>query len=214
MAKIKYHIIQLFLVLFLSSLIVSCDEDPELSQTTDRLFRPALFTTGINGNEVTFSWVPISNATYILEISRDSLLFQTDLQVVPLGKVTIFEVKDLWSASRYSARIKAVSDNSAMGDSEYNQITFRTGTENIFFAPTPEEISATSVILRWDDQKAVSKIVVSSPEVAEYIRPLSEADIENGHALISGLNAGVTYVFKVYNGEMLRGTISVKTKTE
>ncbi len=213
MKKYKYNIaLLLILMLFLPLFMVSCDEETLVVETPDQLFRPVLFTSTVNGNEVTFSWVPIANASYSLEVSRDSLLFQNELQVIPLDEVTKYRVTDLWSASRYSARIKAVSKDASVKDSEYNQITFKTGIENIFLTPASADISTTSVLLKWDASKAVTKIVVSAAGIADTTINLTSADIAAGQKLIDGLRSGITYVFKVYNGEMLRGTISVKTK--
>jgi len=213
MKKYKYNIaLLLILMLFLPLFMVSCDEETLVVETPDQLFRPALFTANVNGNEVTLTWVPIANASYSLEVSKDSLLFQNELLVIPLEEVQTYKITDLWSTTRYSARIKAVSKDPLIKDSGYNQITFVTGTENILYTPASADISTTSVLLKWDASKAVTKIVVSATGIADRTINLASADIAAGQKLIDGLSSGITYIFKIYNGEMLRGTISVKTK--
>lgn len=213
MEKFEYYIVRSLMLLCFSLLLVSC-EDETLTDVPDQLFRPVIFKTAINGNIATLSWIPIANASYSLELSRDSLLFGNELQVIPLDDLDTYAVGDLWSNSRYSARIKAVSKNSLIKDSEYNELTFITGTENIFYGVLSEDIGTNSVLLKWDNSKEVTKIVIA-PSVTpgyELAIVLSSADIAAGQKLIDGLSSGITYVFKIYKGEMLRGTISVKTK--
>ncbi|MDD4972545.1 MAG: hypothetical protein PHT07_24200 [Paludibacter sp.] len=210
MKKFIYNKMKIFYA-FLLLFVVSCNEDTSTVTGVDQLFRPVMFTAGINGNKITFSWVPIANASYSLEISKDSLLFQNDLQVFSLDGVSTFTVDNLWSQSRYSARIKAVSKDSTIKDSEYKKITFITGTENIFYSVASSDISSHSVLLKWDKTKNVSKIVVSTVGTADVIISLSASDREAGQKLIENLLSGTNYIFKIYLEDMLRGNLAVKT---
>ncbi len=211
MERNKYSIIKLFMMMLcLPLFLISCEEDNNIDNTPERLFRPALLTAGVNGNQVRLTWIPIANASYSLEISRDSLLFSTDLQVIPLDGVDEYTVEDLWSDTIYSARIKALSKISTIKDSEYETVTFRTGIENIFYAVAATDIGTDQVLLQWDKTKTVSGIVVSTGGAADIVIPLSASDA--GQKLITALKAATSYTFKIYFGEMLRGTVSVKTK--
>lgn len=211
MERIKYSIAKLIMMMLcLPMFMVSCEEEDAIDNTPDRLFRPALLTAGVDGNKVRLTWVPIANASYSLEISRDSLLFSTDLQVIPLDGVDEYTVMDLWSDTVYSARIKGLSKISTIMDSEYETVTFRTGIENIFYAVSATDIGPDQVLLKWDKTKTVSKIVVTTAGAADIVVPLSASD--TGEKLIPALNAATSYTFKIYYGEMLRGTVSVKTK--
>lgn len=212
MKRIKNNITNLLiLILFLPMFLISCEEETTPDDTPDRLFRPALLTAGVDGNKVTLKWVPIANASYSLEISLDSLLFSNNLQVIPLDAVDEYIIGDLWSDTIYSARIKAVSKISTIKDSEYELVTFRTGVGNIFYAVADDDIGSNQVLLKWDKTKSVSKIVVSTANAEDVIITLSASE-EAGQKLIEGLNSGTAYAFKIYLGEMLRGTISVSTK--
>jgi hypothetical protein len=193
----------------------SCDDDDStLNDVPDQLFRPIFLAATINnGNEVTLSWIPITNASYLLEISRDSL-FQNELQTFLLDGVSQYTIKDLWSNSTYSARIKAISKNSNIKDSEFDQIEFTTQTENIFYAVTDDQIGTDYVLLKWDNSKNVSQLILSADGGTETTIALSESDISGGQKLVEGLNPDTEYVFKIYLGEMLRGTISVKTQAQ
>ncbi|MDD4190625.1 MAG: hypothetical protein PHI28_04805 [Mangrovibacterium sp.] len=195
-------------------LTISCEESDSSADKTeipDQLFRPVAFTTNINGNIVSFSWVPISNASYSLEISRDSLLFVNDLQIFPIDGVSDYSIGDLWSNSRYSARIKAISKDGSVKDSEYKQTTFVTGIENIFYDISPENIFADHILLEWDNSKNVSTIVISADGSADTTVELSGSDIEQGKKIIENLKNKTNYTFKIFLGEMLRGTVSTKT---
>ncbi|MGV8137263.1 MAG: hypothetical protein AB2L20_18770 [Mangrovibacterium sp.] len=209
------HIITLVIFSFscIFVLLNSCkkDETPE-NTVADRLFRPASFKSYIDGSQVYFSWTPIAGASYLLEISKDSFLFKNDLQTFTLDAEDEFEVEDLWSNTRYSARIKSVSLNKNIKDSDYKEITFVTGIENIFYQPKTEDITTTSLLLSWIKGKKVSKIVISTTDAGDKTITLSESEISAGKVLLDGLTPATSYVFKIYNQEMLRGKITVKTR--
>ena len=205
--KINIASVLLFLVLF----VVSCEDNDSVDNTYDQLFRPVGFSTEVNGTEVTFSWTPFENASYSLEVSRDSFLFEKDLQVFSIDEVSQYTIGDLWSNSRYSARIKAISKDSRVKDSEFQEITFVTGTENIFYAIEDENIGMDQVLLKWDSSKDVTEIVVSAKGMDDIAVPLSESDVNAGEKLIEGLSGTTDYTFKIYYGEMLRGTITATT---
>lgn len=126
MKKLKHYIPRLFVVMASLSLMTSCEEAPGITEETpDQLFRPVNLSASAGENEVTLTWSPIKNATYFLEISRDSFEFAIDVQDFSLDEAAC-TIGDLWNESRYSARVKAVSAVPAIKDSEYKQITFVT----------------------------------------------------------------------------------------
>jgi len=213
MRILKYNIIVsvgLLCILFLFQ--VSCKNDTiAIEPPPDQLFRPVGLTTSINGNMVKFSWVPIAGATYSLELSRDSFAFVQDLKVIPLVGVLVYTVEDLLSLTRYSARIKAISIDKSIKDSDYKQILFVTGIENIFLTPSTIDIGSNQVLLKWNNLKQVTQIVGSATGVSDVIVPLSALDIADGKKLIGGMIKNTSYTFKIYNGTILRGTVVVKT---
>ena len=202
-----------YVLLFAAALLLAaCLEEPTAEvRTADQLFRPISFTATVNGGAVDFSWIPIKNASYSLEVSRDSFQFQRELQVIPLDSTTSHIVENLWSQSRYSARIKAVSKNPAIKDSHYQNITFITGVENIFYPVLPAAILPTKVSLTWDSTRTVTRIrvLLVDKEVANV--KLTPADIAAGSTAITGLLPVSKYVFQIYNGDMLRGSATVTT---
>lgn len=209
----KFNIIMsLLLVFFLPFLIVSCEKSNSIAvEKADQLFTPINFLASVGGNSVGFSWVPMAGASYSLELSKDSLLFTKELKVIPVDGVAIYSVGDLYSSTRYSARIKSVSKDKSVKDSEYKSITFVTGIENIFYTVATADIGKNQILIKWNSLKTVSQLVVSTAGVADVILPLSASDQTSGKKLADNLTSNTSYIFKIYNGDMLRGTIAVKT---
>lgn len=190
--------------------LFSCEEEEQTADVPGQLFRPAALTMGISANVATFSWTPIKGAKYSLDIAKDSLQFTTDLQNFIIEGKKEFVVENLWSLSRYSVRIKCLSIDPNIKDSEYKVATFVTGQENIFYTPSSSGIGTDHVLMKWDVNKTVTHIVFSLGTQNTTVS-LSAQDILAGQKDISGLLPATSYVFKIYNGEMLRGTITVKT---
>ncbi len=127
MEKNRYYIIRLYLLaLCFFPFVISCEEEALEDDVPDQLFRPVLFTAEINVDEVTFTWVPIENASYVIEVSKDDL-FTNDLQSYAVDGTVEYTVENLLTNTRYSARIKAVSKDERIKDSGYTKITFLTG---------------------------------------------------------------------------------------
>lgn len=117
------HIFVLSLILLFA---VSCDKNEDKEYVPEHLFRPINFKVDITGNAVKFSWTPIAGATYLLEISEDNLLFENGLRSFSLPAVAEYDVDNLSYGTQYSARIKSVSSNPAIKDSDFQAITFTT----------------------------------------------------------------------------------------
>lgn len=203
---LKACIIMLFPLLFLA-----CEDENAGDYTPDQLFRPVKFSSSTSGSSVNFSWVPVANSSISLEISKDSLAFTNDLQIITLDEVTLYTVENLYSLTRYSARIKSVSKVVGISDSEYSEITFVTGTENIFYATESEDITANSINVKWNNLKEVSSLILSTDGVDDVIINLSGNEKAAGEKLIEGLTPGTLYTVQILNGDMLRGTIVVTT---
>ena len=208
---IKYKILYAF-VLCITLLVSSCKEESETKDMFSMLFRPPVITASVNGVSVSFTWTAVGDGIYSLEISRDSLLFLTDLQVFEIDGKVEYTVKDLYSSSLYSARIKAISQNPEVDDSGYQEVIFITGQENIFYSVTDEDIGTNSVLLKWEKGKDVSHVVISTTGVEDSMVTLSNDDISAEEKLIEGLNPGTEYTFTIYLGTRLRGTITAITK--
>lgn len=218
MKNIKY--LYILSVLFCSLFMFSCGEEETISEVkVDRLFRPVEFKAYISGINVTFTCTPIKNATYLMEISKDSLLFENELQPFEFGEEAIdgnsivYKIEDYcWSNTRYSARIKSVSADPAVEDSGWQEITFVTGSEDTFYSVKSDDIGFNSVLLKWNSEKNVTHIVASTSGKADITVPLSSAEISAGQKLIQGLIANTAYSFTIYLNNRPRGKVSATTK--
>lgn len=218
MKNIKY--LYILSVLFYSLFMFSCEEEETISEVkVDRLFRPVGLTTSVSGVDVTIAWTPIKNASYLMEVSKDSLLFENEVQSIAIGEEAIdgssvvYKIEDYcWSSTRYSARVKSVSIDPTVDDSGWQEVTFLTGTENIFYSVVDGNISTNSVLLKWASGKDVSHIVISAAGVDDRMVVISNDDKNTGEKLVGGLNPGTAYTFKIYLGIRLRGTITATTK--
>ncbi len=214
MKRFKFNIIRsIGILILISQVLLSCKDEVVVHNTADQLFSPALFSAAINNNVASLSWTPIANSTYyLLEISKDSLLFKNQLVVDTIIDKYYYTLQDLWSNTWYSARIKAVSKDPNIKDSYFLAITFKTKTENIFYDVATTDITSNQVTLKWNSLKQVSKIVYFvERSTAKVTVALTDIDKTAGVKLISGLSEGTTYVFEIYWGDMLRGTVKVDT---
>ena len=209
--QIRYKTLYAF-VLCIILLVPSCKEETETGDVFSRLFRSPVITASVNGASVSFTWTAVGDGLYVLEVSRDSLLFSTDLQVFEVDGQVEYKVEDLYSLTMYSARVKAISANPEIDDSGYQEITFTTGQENIFYSVADGDIGTNSVLLKWGNGKDVSHIVISATGVDDRMVTLSNDDKSAREKLIEELNPGTAYTYTIYLGTRLRGTITATTK--
>lgn len=194
------------------AVLTGCLKDPNIAPTIPgQLFRPIGFSGNVNIVSVAFNWTPIKDANYLLEISRDSLLFERDVESILIEGKAQYLMENLWSLSRYSARIKAISKIPGIEDSGYQTITFVTALENLFYSIDSGNISTTSIALHWEPDNIATRIDVLSGDEAVQQIPLSEDQLIAGSALVEELSPDTSYTFKIYNDEILRGTIAGRT---
>ena len=123
--KIKTSCVVVLSVLMISISFLSCEDDDEEVRQPSQLFRPVIFNYETVDTRVVLSWLPIKNAEYLLEISRDDLQFTVDLQNVFLeAGIKQYELSNLQSGETYSARIKSISKDPEVSDSKFAVVTF------------------------------------------------------------------------------------------
>jgi hypothetical protein len=130
---------RLLLILFtvVACSFFSCEKNEEVNNTTSRLFRPASFgldTNASTGNEIILTWMPIGNATYLLELCT-SETFEEGAPVwsIPLENVSryvvmyeeIIEHLGYQANVYYGVRIKSIGSDPNVKDSEYATARFR-----------------------------------------------------------------------------------------
>lgn len=126
MKLLKLRIIHIMLLSASLFSFPSCEKTSvDLVESADQLFRPVRFEAEVEGQTVNLSWIPIRHATYIVELMNDN-----DIQLFTLSNVKQLIIEDLKPETQYTARIKAVSIDKNIKDSEFQEITFITGIKN------------------------------------------------------------------------------------
>jgi len=206
-----YVIIAAFAISF-----VSCDTEEEGEVQLSRLFRPGSFSRVVDGTNVSLSWLPIKNASYLIEYGRlaSGLPFDSikDMQVIELERgVSTHELYDLWGSTRYGIRIKAVSIISGTNDSEWVSSNFTTDAENILYPLTyePNE-SDFNVHLIWQSEKEVSHIIVNNLQLGvKTFEISSEEKISGEKTLLNSsdyrFRNNQQYTISIWLGERKRG---------
>jgi len=206
----KYLIVSLLITLQLSSCDLFISPIIDENEHVDQLFRPISFSASVNTNKVDFSWVPIDNANFKIKIYKSDTTIVSDTIEYIVQDDAKLHVENLWSETKYTASIIALSKDSTIKNSEKTLTTFTTGTENIFYEMVTEDITENSILVKWDKTRQVSHIIVS--RINNINISLSDEDVAAGQKLIPNLNSKSKYSVKIYYNEMLRGSLVVTTK--
>ena len=216
MKKNKLYTGLLYLLIF-SLPLISCEDQEEVVKDYSRLFRPPKIEASVTNTSVSISWTAVGEGIYKMELSRDSLLFINDLQEFDIEGKSSYTLSDLYGQTLYSARIKAVSSNPNVQDSEYQSVVFTTGVENISYTIAEENINANSVLLKWEKGTAVTHIIASTKGRDDIVVNLMESDIQAGQKLIEGLldlQNGCPYQFTLYLNERIRGIVKISPEVK
>lgn len=195
-----------FLLLGLSA----CEDyDFPVDKSYDKTFRPPSFKAeAIRATSVRLEWDPIYDAAqYVLELSQDSLVFDNPVQYeLPLAQDSI-TLRDLYSATRYSARIRALG-REGKPDSEFNVLTFATLGEQIFTEVVPgfdDESNSNYLDLSWLEGSMVTHIEVLAVDAEPVVYALDEAAIESASFRLEDLAAATEYTIGIYRDANRRG---------
>lgn len=216
-------ILRLFTFAFVAAFAltaVSCKPEENNAVQLSRLFRPSSFNCLVDGTNVTLSWTPIKNATYLIEYGRlaSGLPFDSvkDMQTIELPSgITSYQLLDLWGSTRYGIRIKAVSTIPGTNDSEWVVTSFTTDAENIFYPITfTPDGSDFKIFISWDIEKEVTHIVVNNLQLGDKVFEISTEEKAVGmKTLVSApeyrFRNGQLYTISIWLGERKRGENSV-----
>ena len=211
--KNKFKNIALICGVGLMAFAASCsDLDDEIkSSSYDRLFSPTAVEARVqNKTNVRLGWTKVLGAdSYVIELfANDSLQFEGS-PVTTYNEVTDnpYTITGLDGETKYSARIKAVGEK--ISESKWTGVFFKTDAEQILEAVTDDDITSSTVTLRWPAGTAVTAITISGG--LEETRTLSAEEIAAGTATITGLTYETKYTFNIMNGTKSRGKVTVTT---
>ena len=224
---LKYILIAVFPVLLAFNFISCNNSDFPVDMSYYRLFSPVTFTTGtITATNAQLTFSKVTNADkYIIELSEnDSLHFDSIARTIQISADTLtlntgttnmytVLVDSLKGGIRYSARIKSATNNGTIPESKYDVVTFVTKTEKIIKAVLPEEVTSSSVTLRWDatGNNVTHIVLISSIDGSSQTFNLTDADKAASLKLIEGLSGLTSYTARIYNTDNKRGEITFST---
>ena len=115
----------------------------------------------------------------------------------------------------YYMRMKTMSSTTPESKWVYYNLGAPFKTLGIIYDVPSADILENSVTLRWITKTGtVTHITYTTSENGQDVtetRTLTDAEIAAGVCTITGLKENKTYKFAIYNGEVLRGTKTVKT---
>ncbi|MDR2474027.1 MAG: fibronectin type III domain-containing protein, partial [Tannerella sp.] len=197
----------------ISMVLTGCSDDISpiiTSLDANRLFSPLnLEAQVVNQTSARLRWGDVAGAkTYNIEFyaknGADSSLAKS-VQSVTFLEVP-YTVSGFEGETDFSVRIQAVGDG--IEASKWTVTQFKTGTEQILRAVDPDELKATSVILRWTPGEKATEIVISPDNIKHTV---TSAEIDAGAATIDNLTGETTYTAKLMNGVKTRGTVTFTT---
>jgi hypothetical protein len=201
-----------FVIGLFSVIFVGCkdDIDPIVEELDfNRVFSPTELTARIrNMTTVELSWeVRPDASSYVVEISEDSLVFGNIIASVTVKPDEIPFSYKLEGETRYSARIKGVVEG-GIEDSKWAAIVFRTDAENILFPLEGEDITATTVMIKWPAGEEATNFIINPGNVN---RPITAEEIAAGEATITDLAGETDYTVTMMKNSKQRGQATFKT---
>lgn len=210
--KIFFNKIIIAGMLLLVGFATSCDDrDDIIDPQYDRLFSPVnLEYRLVNQVNVRLTWDAVKNAeSYTIELFTDRTFEGTPARTINGVTDITYTVEGLDGDTDYFLRIQA--ESSSISESKWTDITFKTGSEQIFKTVAAEDLGATEVTLRWTAGAAATSIVVNPDNITYTV---TADDIAAGAATVPGLTGETAYTAVLYNNEKVRGTITFTTTVD
>ena len=223
MGKIK-NIIYAFCAALIAT---ACTDgnDWEVDSSHDRLFATSessfSITPAENAAQAEASWKATPNTTgYVIEVSTNPLSDE-----VPMGSEgsivygdgvekitrTTYLLENLEPETEYYARIKSVGDGKESHWVYYEDgETFKTSKDQIL--KTPTEITDSSIKVSWEENCTVTSLRIYNDNGYDQTILLEAAELESCSITIQGLDPMTAYTIEIYNGDRLRGTVTVNTE--
>lgn len=217
-------------VLAAGAAVTACTDDNDWTTDPayDRMF-------GVNSNKISIetdqedpstvgvTFTPIEGAEYyVIEVSTDSLYDD-----IPMGgeNATVYgedksiikspaQLENMREETQYYMRIKTMSSTTAESHWVYYNMGEPFKTLGIIYDVPSADILEDKITLRWIAGSEVTHVTYTTTangqdETKTY--QLTEAEIAASSCTIKGLDQNKTYKFAIYNGDVLRGTKTVKT---
>lgn len=223
MGKIKNIIYTFCAALFATA--CTDGNDWVVDSSYDRLFSTTessfSITPAENAAQAEASWKATPNTTgYVIEVSTNPL--SDDVPMGSEGSIvygdgvekitkTTYLLENLESETEYYARIKSVGNGKESNWVYYDDGgTFKTKKDQIL--KTPTEITDSSIKVSWEENCTVTSLRIYDGKGYDQIILLEAAELQNCSITIQGLDPMTAYTIEIYNGDRLRGTVTVNTE--
>lgn len=192
------------LFLLLSAVVLASCKDRYVTENVENLFRPSASSAPVvSANTVSYSWYGIDGAVgYRFQMSRvadfSEICFEKDLLIPKI------KVEGLKYNTSYYSRVKALAYKPEF-DSKWNSLERVTTAARVvpvvLYEVRDEDIGATSVVLRWDTSRYVTRIVVSGMGSSTFSSTvlLQDPDRLKGNVTVDGLKASSSYQAVIYD---------------
>ena len=196
--------------------LASCGDvaDEITSIVYGRNFSPTnLEARVVNRTNVRLTWTPVEGATsYNIEVfANDSLSFQgtpdKTITGITAGQIP-YTVTGLYGQTQYSFRVQAITEGDASRDSKWSGAYAKTESEQILYTVKDDDITATSVTLRWPAGEEADLITLNPGGITHTV---TAAEVAAGAATIQGLTPETTYTAVLSRQGKARGKIDFTT---
>jgi hypothetical protein len=220
MNAIKHNILSFFGLLCLTALFVSaCTDDTDYSAIPDdmKLFRPSTITV-VNGETQAIVRWPNSlftnagEVSYELQIAKDNAFTNPVIsRETKASEITISD-NEMEIKVPHFARIRALGRTPDQHSEWVISTAFQITGEQIFLPVLDNDVSTTSVLLRWRQGAAPTKIVLTDPAnvLSEY--PISAAERASSEKLIEGLAHTTAFTAEIFQNNVSKGITTFTTR--
>lgn len=188
----------------------ACEDIDEVKELNlDRLLSPAnLIAVTRNKVNIEVKWDEVTDAqAYTLELFKEDPDFTGSAVSVVDVKEPTYTFTQLEGETTYSIRVKSTA--TGHNDSKWSIISRSTDSEQIFQTVANEDVTHTTVTLRWTAGEQASTIILTPADVEPHT--VTSDEIQAGAATIEGLTPDCSYTAVLKNGEKTRGTITFRT---
>lgn len=196
--------------------LASCGDvaDEITSIVYGRNFSPTnLEARVVNRTNVRLTWTPVEGATsYNIEVfANDSLTFQgtpeKTITGITNGQIP-YTVTGLYGQTQYSFRVQAVTEGDTSRDSKWSGAYAKTESEQILYAVSDDDITATSVTLRWPAGEEADLITLTPGNITHTV---TAAEVAAGAATVEGLQPETSYSAVLSRQGKTRGKVEFTT---
>ena len=196
--------------------LASCGDvaDEITSVIYGRNFSPTdLEARVVNRTNVRLTWTPVANATsYNIEVfANDSLTFQGTPEKTITGVTNDqipYTVTGLFGQTQYSFRVQAITEGDDSRNSKWTGAYAKTESEQILYSVSDDDITATTVTLRWPAGQEADLITLNPGNITHTV---TAAEVAAGVATVTGLQPETTYTAVLSRQGKTRGKVEFTT---